>query len=108
MPSRVSIAYRKRDAETGLNQALAEISGRLGIAIPPVSLAGLAARDADFRLVLMLEQVRQATDLILQAIAAPAAAAGPAEAPAPAGRRASGSRASGPANAAGAIPAEGR
>ena len=64
MPSRSSVAHRRKAAIESVNETLGVIADHLGIERPTVAVSGPATRDPEFRETLLTEQASEALQLI--------------------------------------------
>lgn len=68
MPSRQNIVQRRKTAMTAMNDRLAVIAAQLGIDLPPISGAGPAAHNPEYREMVHAEQAAAALELITVAL----------------------------------------
>ena len=64
MPSRSSVAHRRKAAIESVNETLGVIADHLGIERSTVAVSGPATRDPEFRETLLTEQASEALQLI--------------------------------------------
>ena len=64
MPSRSSVAHRRKAAIESVNETLGVIADHLGIERSTVAVSGPAARDPEFRETLLTEQAAEALQQI--------------------------------------------